>query len=323
MINALPPIHIGITDHLVYTSNTGNYICGVFMLEFKSFGLEDKPAFDTLAAQQGQIENSELSFANLFIWRTTDRIEICPTPGMVLIRCANQHLQPLLEPGASARAAVDAALDDMDARGLQPRIVGVNDQFLHRLRSESGLRGLQIAEDRDMFEYIYKAQSLATLKGRRLHAKRNHINRFNAQYQWRAEPLSSAHLADCLAIYDQWSQGEPPASAAGERLAVEQAIANLEGLGLFGLVVYVGDEPSAFTVAEHLSPRMGLVHLEKAVPAIPELFSVINQLCAQRFFAEAQFINREEDMGIPGLRRAKQSYYPACMIRKHIIRRQP
>lgn len=293
------------------------------MLDFRSFGLADKPAFDALTALQGRVENSELSFANLFMWRTSDHIRFCHTQDALFIRCTAQHLQPLLEPQARARAAVDAALDDLAADGLQPRIVGVNEQFVLRLQQEDGLRGLDVQEDRNMFEYVYDAQSLATLSGKRLHAKRNHANRFYAQFQYECVDLTSAMLAQCLAVHDAWSDGEPPESAASEREAVVQAVGNLEALSLVGLLIRVSGRPAAFTVAERLNPAMGLVHLEKAAPDVPGLFSVINQQCVQRFFADAQYINREEDMGMPGLRQAKLSYNPVHMIKKYVIRRQP
>ncbi len=298
------------------------------MLHFRQLTLADRALLAD--ALQGQhYENSELSFANLFMWRKGWDIQIAEEGGVLYLSYRNPdtkcvgHMQPVVPLGQPVRPAVDTALADLKQRRCGLDIMGVNEEFITRLRQEDAA-GLEIAEDRDLAEYVYLREDLVGLQGKKYHGKRNHINRFLAEcgnYTW--EELTPALLDDCLGIGCQWLQNKEDADATvdeSELLAIREAVGHLDELGLTGALLRVGGKPCGFTVGEHFRPGMALIHLEKADPTIPGSYAFINQQFLQRSFGDVTFVNREEDMGIPGLRRAKESYYPVRLVAKYRIR---
>jgi hypothetical protein len=193
----------------------------------------------------------------------------------------------------------------------------VNEEFACHLAQ----KGYTITPLRDMWEYIYRTEDLIKLEGRKYHAKRNHIRRFLKDYRYTWRDLTPQDLPQCLEIFDAWAQPhEIDGNITGERSAVAEAVSLLDELGLKGCLVYVEDKPAAFSVAERITPDMVLIHLEKARD-YPGLYTFINQQFLERDFADTLWVNRQEDMGIPGLRKAKESYYPERYIQKFMISR--
>ena len=172
----------------------------------------------------------------------------------------------------------------------------------------------------DDSDYIYKRESLATLSGKKLHRKRNHINSFNKIYDdVEYKPLDATTRSDALAVAEQWLEERAEGASADERsefCSIQLALENMEALKLFGGVLYVDGSAAAMTVASEINSTMTDVHFEKAVGEYAEngAFTVINRCLASS--SPSDHFNREEDMGIEGLRAAKESYYPAFKLRK-------
>ena len=173
-------------------------------------------------------------------------------------------------------------------------------------------------------DYIYKRESLAQLSGKKLHAKKNLVNRFwrlypDASYR----PITKENIADALAVAEQWftEKAEEGIEADMSELAhIRKAAEYWDALGLFGGVLYVGGAPAAMTMASPISPQVIDVHFEKAVGAFAAegAFAAVNQaFAASEAAAPYLYINREEDMGIPGLRKAKEAYRPAFKVEKY------
>ncbi len=175
----------------------------------------------------------------------------------------------------------------------------------------------------DDSDYIYKRESLATLAGKKLHRKRNHISGFRRMYDdIEYRPLGNDNSADALYVAEKWFAGRGDSAGddeLGELDCIRTALGNISALGLFGGVLYVGGKPVAMTVASAISGCIVDVHYEKAYGEYAEngAFTVINQCFASSDAVTAEYINREEDMGIEGLRTAKESYYPAFKVRKY------
>ena len=296
------------------------------MLPFRQMELSDR---ELLAHYlQGQTyENTELSFTNLYIWRKGWDIEICEHEGVLYFSYKHPqtggigHMQPVVPLGRPVRPAVDTALADLRQRCCGLDIMGINDEFIARLRQEN-TEGLVIEEDRDLAEYVYNRDDLDNLPGKRYHSKRNHINKFleYASYTW--QELTPDLLTQCLSISCNWLHDREGAADVDESelLAIKEAVTHMNDLKLVGALLCVDGKPSAFTVGERFRPDMALIHLEKADPTVPGIYAFINQQFIHRHFKDVQFVNREEDMGIPGLRKAKESYYPARLVNKYRIR---
>jgi hypothetical protein len=289
--------------------------------------LEDKELLARYT--QGLVyENSELSFANLYIWRKGWGIDICEREEALYFSYVHPdtgcigHMQPVVPVGRPVRPAVETAMADLAERECGLDIMGVNDEFLARFREE-GAQGYVVEEDRDMEDYVYLASDLACLAGKKFHSKRNHLNKFLADTAYAWQELTSEMLPQCLGICRNWMherEGDGDVDPH-EICAIQEAVTNMRALGLTGALVCVDGRPAAFTVGERFRPDTALIHLEKADHTIPGIYAFINQQFIFRNFRDVEFVNREEDMGIPGLRRAKESYNPVRLVKKYRIRK--
>lgn len=179
-----------------------------------------------------------------------------------------------------------------------------------------------IEYQRDDADYLYDWETLAYLKGPKLHGKRNHINRFLENYpDYSYEVIDDSNYRECIEMADIWAKGnESGESADYEVHALDYALTNREALGLNGALIRVNGSVIAFTMGEPLKDDTYVVHFEKAYGDIQGAYPMINREFVRRSLKDFKYINREEDMGIPGLRHAKTSYQPVRLIDKGIVR---
>ena len=184
---------------------------------------------------------------------------------------------------------------------------------------------LQITYNRDIADYVYETEKLATLAGKKLHGKRNHINRFQENYpQWAYEPLTKENVEDCFQMALKWRQEmqcEIDLEKRDEMCVTLNALRLLQELELKGglLRTEPQGEVIAFTIGEPLGKDMFVVHIEKAFAEIQGAYPMINQQFVLREAQEYKYVNREEDTGSEGLRKAKLSYRPAFLIEKGVV----
>ena len=188
-------------------------------------------------------------------------------------------------------------------------------KYLHDYRPD-------ITADRDNFDYLYKAQSLATLKGWRLDGKRGFVKKFAANYDYQYLPYISSLKEQCYELYDSWyhSRETIDPTVHDEYMAFHEFLDNFDKLGAVGGVILVDGKVVAFAFGEKLSDTTFVVHFEKATPAFTGSYQMINQLFVQHEALDRfHFVNREQDMGIEGIRKAKLSYVPFRMMKKYTI----
>ena len=296
------------------------------MLTFRDMVPEDYALFQAYV-EGVPYSNSNYSFANMYVWREHYHIQIAPMPEALYVRGRvaetdpYAHYQPMTRHDASLPRVLEQVEADCKEHGSPFLIYGADEHFVRWMRQED-LEGVyQIEPDRDNFEYVYETEKLARLSGKKLHGKRNHVNAFVKKYAYQVEELDGRHTADCMQIFDEWAQDREAADTAPERAAIQQALQYREQLHLCGLIVYVEGRPVAFTVGEQYHPEIALVHFEKAVPDIDGGFPFVNQQFAQWWEGKVPCINRAEDMGVEGMRKAKLSYRPCHMIHKYTIRK--
>lgn len=177
---------------------------------------------------------------------------------------------------------------------------------------------------RDSFDYIYDINDLADLKGKKFQPKRNHVNRFLSEHpECYIQPLDETNLPDCEALARHWFarklEEDPTADFIMEQRALEKAFRNFRALGLEGLLLYCDGKPVAMTMGSFISEDMVDVHFEKADPDYPTAYAVINRAFARHLrdkYPQVKYLDREEDMGSPGLRKAKLSYQPHHLVEK-------
>ncbi len=287
---------------------------------YKPLELADKEAIDAfLAADPPQ--TSELTFTNLFMWRHYYRTQWREAHGRLLLVQHPVDGAPFgLPPTGPGRAqeAVDAMSRDLLAAGCQPRISRAPQSLVEKL-DQSRCR---VELNRDQSDYVYEASRLISLAGRKLHGKKNHLNNFkkNNDYQYLNLDLNQAQ--DVLGMQEDWCRlRDCPSdlSLLNEDWAVQEAISHCGELGFLGGVILVDAKVEAFSFGEMLNPTTAVIHIEKANPEISGLYAAINQMFASEAFAEIEYINREQDLGLAGLKKAKESYRPHHLVDKYEI----
>lgn len=205
---------------------------------------------------------------------------------------------------------------------------GITEEVVDYLQEQYGDRFEYVAE-RDIFDYVYDGEILRTLKGRKNSKKRNHINYFLNEYEGRFEYklLSKNDFDDCRQLLDDWTTNKEENNNIeegmdDERFGIEKLFRNYDvicdRLKIAG--IYIDGKLEAFTMGELINDNMALIHIEKANPEIRGLYPYINQQFLVHEFPNVEFVNREEDMGIEGLRKAKLSYHPCKFVEKYTVR---
>lgn len=184
-------------------------------------------------------------------------------------------------------------------------------------------------KERDLFDYVYDGESMRELKGRKNVKKRNHINYFLKEYEGRYEYrlLDENDFEACLDLVQQWTSnkeenGQVDEEMEEELVGIKKLFKNYsvlkDKLKIAG--IFIDNKLEAFTMGEYINPNMALIHIEKANPSIRGLYPLINQQFLVNEFSDVEFVNREEDLGIEGLRKAKLSYHPVRFVEKYTVR---
>lgn len=251
---------------------------------------------------------SEFTFANLYLFRETHRYQVS-----------------MLEKGFVFTGVDDGVPFFMLPFGLPQR--DMLDQLFSRFcslkcASEQQAKSLEemgykVAEDRNNFDYLYSRQELTELTGKKFHKKRTHLKAFLNNYNYEGRPLLEEYIPDAIAILDSWleNRDEP-----GDYQAAKEALEKAEELQLCGGIYYVDESPVAYSLGEELGQgRSFVIHFEKAVRDYRGLWQFVNQAFASILPEIYETVNREQDLGNEGLRRAKLSYRPIDFVKKYRV----
>lgn len=296
-------------------------------LVFKPITLDAKPLIDSYT-KPWLLECSDLSFTNLYIWGADGKMEYAEKDHVLYIKLDFKGVPvflwapiPMYGLDIDYRKAVYTGIEYMKRIGVEPTFRSVWTPFKEKML-DACPELFSIPTD-IAWDYVYARESLATLKGKKLHGKRNHINKFLSLYpDYEYKKLDQTMIEDCVALYDRWiseKEEEAAKSLQTEKQSVLLALNNMADLGLTGGTIYIDGKLCAFTVGERLHPHMQLIHIEKGDTSYDGIFPMINQQYVLHECMDVELINREEDMGIEGMRKAKRSYNPLKMIEKYLI----
>ncbi len=291
------------------------------MLSFRPIELEDKTNFEKYTLCHGY-HNLEASFANIFIWRRAWNIQMA-TDELALYLYLNNGsvsfvLPPFLEDCDTSMVEPLMRYDKFfEQRGEKPILKGVTTELKEKIERDCP-GWYTFTADRDNFEYIYDTQDMCNLEGKKYHAKRNHINKLLKDHTFEYRLYTKEDYDACIALYDEWAQNKGGVSQGyeNELLACKDALTYIDTLGLKCGLLYIDGKLEAFSIGEKFDD-MAIIHFEKANPDIQGSFALINREFARNEWSDLKYINREEDMGIEGLRKAKMSYYPVCLKEKY------
>ena len=291
--------------------------------EMRPIELDDGAALRGMLADLGP-EQSELTFTNLFIWREAYGLRLSRVGEGVAVfsRRADPEDSFLFPPlGAGANAeVVRRCLGHMTESGHRAVMARATKADIARLGL--GEEEFQVEPDRDSWDYVYRVEDLMQLSGNRYHRKRNHIEQFTSQHEFRYAPLTPDLVPACQELQDRWCDEKHcdlVATLRAEGRAVKEVLENLATLGVTGGCIEVDGRIEAFTLGELLNPETVVIHIEKANAAFHGLYQVINQQFLEKQWSQVRYVNREQDMGVSGLRKAKESYYPDHMVEKFTV----
>ena len=291
------------------------------MIDFQPLALEQKERYEKYLHAGGE-RGCEYSFVNLYLWGRQKATVL--GDNLVLFSQFNRKSVYLFPVGTGdKKPALDAIIEDAKKRGIPCRLVGLTQDDCALL--ESLYPGqLRYHFDRDSFDYVYDIDDLADLKGRKLQKKRNHLNRFREQNPgYRLEPITEENLPEVEALVNRWYelrlQENPHGDYHMERAALKKALEQREALGLEGLLLRTGDGVVAMTMGSRLREDTFDIHFEKALDIADGAYPAINNGFAAHLrekYPEVRYLNREDDLGLEGLRKAKLSYCPHHMVEK-------
>ncbi len=175
-------------------------------------------------------------------------------------------------------------------------------------------------ESRNEFDYIYKRENLAELSGKKYHSKRNHISAFSKQFDWRYESITAVNMDRVKKCADSWyleNLDRSDLELDGERRGINILLDNMSVFNMKGGAISVDGKIVAFTLGSPINSRVYDIHVEKALKSHATAYTVINREFVRNELSEYEYINRENDLGLEGLRRAKLSYHPDIMLKKY------
>lgn len=280
----------------------------------RKISMDDKPAFDEYFRKYPP-QISELTFANFYIWKDCDRSEITLVNGNICVLARPNNEAPyFFEP--LGEQAIDATISICSK--YVPRFSRISESFTKK--HFEGRQEFKIEIDRDHSDYVYLKGDLAELKGKKYDGKRNKIKKFLKNNASTYKKLASQDIEQCRKLLEKWGRGKNKSNGVCFNEPIEEALSNFEKLGLKGAVIDIGGSVQAFTIGQKLNNDTAIVYIEVANPDIDGISQYINQQFC-REWDDCKCINREEDMGDAGLRKAKISYHPFKMINKYSIAR--
>ena len=292
------------------------------MISYRHIELTDKTKYDAILSEAGE-RGCEYSFTNLYLW---GRQRIAFEDGTVSVFSQFDRRSVYLFPVGSGdiQKTLDKIIHDASVRDIPCRLTGLTEQECRLLEGLYPGK-FRFHNDRNSFDYIYSIDALADLSGKKLQRKRNHCNRFWQQYPDAVtEPITEDNAMAVLQMVEHWYesklQEDPTRDFHMERAAIHKALTMYRQLDMEGLVLRVEGQIVAMTLASRLPLQTFDVHFEKALDGYDGAYAVINREFAaflRKKYPEIKWLNREEDMGLEGLRKAKLSYYPDRLREKY------
>ncbi|NDV57260.1 DUF2156 domain-containing protein [Bacteroides sp. 519] len=289
------------------------------MIPFKEITLQDKDVI-TKYTMNSSRRNCDLSFSNLCSWRFLYNTQFAEIDGFLVFKFWTQeslsYMMPVGE--GNLKQVLDEMINDAQLEGSELCMLGVCKDMKAELESIYPGK-FSIEPDRDYADYLYLRTDLATLTGKKFQPKRNHINKFRKNYNYKYEAITPDLVPECLRLEAEWckmNNCDQHEGTGNERRAIIYALEHFEEIGLSGGLLRVDGQIVAFTFGMPINHDTFGVHVEKADTSFEGAYAMINYEFASHIPEQFTYINREEDLGIEGLRKAKLSYQPVTILEK-------
>ena len=289
-------------------------------MEFKPFRIEDKARFDSYFAVH-HYEQIDCTFNTLFLWQDAYQTSWAEQDGILFVRAGTGKDTFFMPPFAKEEENFVHGLalihEEYDKLGLPFRLKSASSWVTEQI--ERLVPGkYDFIEDRDNEEYIYRTDDMIRLPGKKLRMKKNHLNGFLRQYaDYQYEAITKENLEDAKAGIHDWFLRH--GDIEEEEQAIKRCFDHWDALGVKGAVIRIYGKVEAFTNGDSINEKMAHIIFEKANPEIRGLYQAINRDFLIHEFADTEFVNREEDLGLPGLREAKMGYHPDHLTEKYDV----
>lgn len=294
---------------------------------FKPINLEDKDVI-TSYTYSSPFLNCDFAFANMCSWRFLYDSEYAIEDGFLFIRFyieekdrkRSAYMFPVGN-GDLKKAIMALQKDSQERREGHPLLIlGITPEAKKQLEGVFS-NDFTYFSERDYFDYIYLREDLLNLKGKKFQAKRNHINKFKKLYDYTYLPITPEIVPQCMQLERLWvrvhENGDNTDELSNERRSMTYAMEHFDELGLMGGAILVDSKIVAFTYGSPINRQAFAVHVEKADTSYDGIFSLINHEFVSRIPEQYIYVNREEDLGLPGLRKSKLSYHPTILLEKN------
>lgn len=294
---------------------------------FKKLDLEDKKIIDSYIYPY-KFLSCEYSFTSLYIWKDACDIQYCIYKNALILKKkdfeGNYHfMQPLGYTKENLLEIIEVLKIYKEKASMEYLFKDLEESFINEVKTLLHANDeLCIEEDRDNFDYLYEAQKLMTFSGKKLHAKKNHYNYFIKNYNYEVVDICGEKVInDVISAASKWydETEEKDDKLYYELISIKNLVKNMELLNLEGIAVYVEGKIAAFSIGERLNEKLAVIHIEKGDKDVNGVYSFIARTLIDKCFSNAEIINREQDLGIEGLRKAKMSYYPLKLEKKFIL----
>lgn len=291
------------------------------MIQFHEITLADR-AWMTEKFKEDDRNACEYTFANNFVWRKVYDVAVAKQHECAVIRfMENGFIMYSYPIGAGDKKMVIDELMEICEKEKRPLIMSPlseadRAQMLKWYPGQFLIKG-----DRNDYDYIYSREKLATLAGKKMHGKRNHIARFKDEDNWSYEKLDEANIDECRNMTYSWikmREDKWNEEMEQEMSVLHEAFDHMDELGLVGGIIRKAGKIVAFSIGEPLNSDTYVVHFEKAFPDMQGAYPMINQQYVLHACEGFSYVNREEDTGDLGLRKAKMSYYPEILLKKYV-----
>lgn len=290
------------------------------MLEFRAITIDDKKLIEKYYGKENFFL-CEYSFVDMFIWQNAYNTQICEYNNFLYTKMEDSGSYYFFAPFGEGdfKEAMKELFEYTKANDIPLVLISIPEK-VKAIIEEHFPNTFEFEENRNNMDYVYLTERLAYLKGKKLHKKKNHINRFMKEYEgrWEYEDLTEDNIREFFNYQVNWCENNN--DFLGELCATSAALKNFKELNLKGGLIRLDGKIIAITLGSQPFEDMFIVNIEKADASINGAYQMINQQFILHNCMDIKYIDREEDLGIEGLRKAKMSYYPDILAMNYIGR---
>ncbi len=300
----------------------------IFITSFKNLTIDDKEIIEKYVDKEN-LESYEYLFSSLYMWRKLNSVKYKIINNALVIEKNEEgkgtfYAQPFGYDKEKLTELIDILIERNSNFTDRDFLFGdVNEEFVNDLKKYTGFK-IEEIEDVNDFEYVYSTNDLIELKGKKYHGKKNHFNSFNKSYSYEIKTIDNEKvIKDCLTLLHKWHD-EVAVTVDKEMLmeidAIKDLFSELHYFDLKSIAVYVDGDLAGFAVGERVNDKMAVIHVERGEIAYKGVYAFLNRIFLTESFSDTEFVNRQEDTGNEGLRKAKQSYHPVKMVKKYLVK---